>query len=165
MTSPSSRLTAALACLLFNTHQAAALSCIAPDAVRLYTQARDSAETFAIVKGRLHPEAPIAIPAVPTDGTMSREMQTTTRVRMTGVILGQDAFDTAFDREVDVTVSCLSVWCGTPVTDREILAALRLTDSVPELVFGPCGGDAMVVEDEAVERLIQCHRTGRCEVR
>lgn len=141
---------------------ASALSCLMPDAARLYATARDSDQVFAIVTGRLMPDGPIAVPEVKENGSPNREPQAVTRVRMTGKVLGQDAFDRAFDREVDVKVTCLSIWCGDPLTDRDIVAALRLGGAVPELEIGPCGGNAVEASDAAIQRLLACHRSGDC---
>lgn len=153
------RLAAALALL---ATPAGALSCLPPDALRLYTQAAESEEVFAIVIGRLSPETPIAIPAIPQDGSPPASKQATTRVRMSGLSLGAEEFSAPFDLDIDVRVACLSIWCGAPVTDREILAALRLTDGVPELDVDPCGGNAMPLEQVDLDPLLRCHRSGDC---
>ena len=141
---------------------AGALSCLPPDALRLYTQAAESEELFAIVTGRLMPERPIEVPVIPQDGSPPASKEATTRVRMSGLSLGVEEFSAPFDMDIDVRVTCLSIWCGSPVTDREILAALRLTDGVPELEVGPCGGNAMPLEQADLDALLGCHRSGDC---
>ncbi|NNL48303.1 MAG: hypothetical protein HKO76_08050 [Acidimicrobiia bacterium] len=137
-----------------------ALSCLAPDAVRLYTQAAESDALFAIVTGRLHPDGEVRVPEV--DANSQKNAEATTRVRMTGKVLGSQGFAQEFEREIDVTVTCLSIWCGTAITDQDILAAVRLTDDAPVLEVGPCGGMAIPLEGADVDGLLRCHRTGDC---
>lgn len=157
-------LTVAALALLTIGGAANALSCMRPDAARLYAQARDSDEVFAIVTGRLHPERPISVPQVAEDGAFPKDQNAVTRVRMTGLVLGVEDFDQAFDREIDVRVTCMSIWCGDPKTDRDIIAALRLGGEVPELEIGPCGGMAMVASEDQILRLLECHRFGNCTI-
>lgn len=152
-----------IALLLFLASPANALSCLPPDAVRLYSQATESDERFVIVKGRLDPAKPITIPEIPKNGTLSESEAAITRVRMTGHLLGEEDFSQAFDGDVDVSVTCLSVWCGDPVTDRDILGALRLTDDVPVLEIGPCGGNSIPLEQADLKALLACHRSGKCQ--
>ena len=137
-----------------------ALSCLPPDAVRLYSDAAASEDHFVIVIGRLHPDREIEIPPASPDSV--QETEAVTRVRMSGHLLGSDGFEEAFDRDIDVSVTCLSVWCGAPATDRDIVAALRLVGDRPRLEVGPCGGMAVTLEDADVEGLLRCHRTGEC---
>lgn len=137
-----------------------ALSCLPPDAVRLYQQADDSAERYFLVIGRLHPVREIRVPSPTVDSPERSEA--VTRARLTGHFLGETDFDQPLDILIDVKVSCLSIWCGSPVTDRDILAAVRLTGGVPELEFGPCGGLTMAAEDADTEALLTCHRSGGC---
>ena len=155
-------MTRLLALLLLLASPAHALSCLRPDAVRLYTQAAESEELFAIFIGRLHAENGIEVPRIPNDGTIQDNKEATSRVRLTGVTLGERHFDTPFDRDIDVRVTCLSVWCGNPLTDRDILAALRLTDGGPELEIDPCGSMAMPAEEADIDALLRCHRSGKC---
>lgn len=141
---------------------ASALSCLPPDAVRLYSRADESIERFALVIGRLAAQPPIEIPVVPMDGSPTENKEATTRVRMTGQSLGARDFSVPFDLNIDVHVTCLSIWCGDPVTDREILAALRLTNGAPVLEVGPCGGNAMPLDQADLDALLACHRSGNC---
>ena len=141
------------------------LSCLPPDPARLYMEARDSAEVYAIVIGKLHSDRPIAVPEVGKGDAFPKDSSALTRARMSGTVLGAEAFDETFDREIDVKVTCLSIWCGKPVVDQDILAAIRLTDNGPELEIGPCGGLTVPISDADTEGLLKCHRTGRCRTR
>lgn len=156
------RIVAPLLFLAFPVH---ALSCLPPDSVRLYTHAADSEAPFAIFRGRIDPARPIVVPEIPRDSATAETRDAVTRVRLRGHLLGEKDFTQRFDGEVDVRVTCLSVWCGTPVTDREILAALRVTEDVPVLEIGPCGGDSMPSEQADIEALLACHRTGECDLK
>lgn len=148
--------------LILTVNSSFALSCLPPDAVRLYSSARDSNDLFAIVVGRLHPNGPIAVPKVDANQGGTDDAQVTTQVRMSGRVLGETAFDDAFDRDIDVTITCLSVWCGAAIVDQDILAALRLTDDGPELEIGPCGGMAMPTAQADLDALLRCHVSGKC---
>lgn len=137
-----------------------ALSCLPPDALRLYDNAAESEDFYAIVTGRLHPDGDIAIPEV--DVNNQKNAEATTRVRMSGKVLGSKGFAQEFEREIDVTITCLSIWCGGAITDQDVLAALRLTDDVPVLEIGPCGGNAMPLAQADIDGLLKCHRQGGC---
>lgn len=161
---PFPRLLALVAAATVTADAALALSCMKPDAVRLYTQARDSSDLYAIVIGQLQPDAEIAIPEPNPGGSGELELSKTTRVRMSGHVLGESGFARMFDREVDVRVTCLSIWCGAPVLGKDVLAALRVTGGVPVLEIGPCGGLTMEADQVGIDRLITCHQTGECAV-
>lgn len=108
------------------------------------------------------PVQPIADPEIPKNSTTPETRDTVTHLRLKGRLLGERDFARPFDGDVDVRVTCVSVWCGTPVTDSEILAALRMTVDIPVLEIGPGGGNSMMAEQVDVEALPACHRTGEC---
>ena len=161
---PFPRLLALAVAASLTADAALSLSCMQPDAVRLYTQARDSKDLYAIVIGQLQPDAEIAIPEPNADGSGTRDLSATTRVRMSGRVLGESGFFQIFDREVDFRITCLSIWCGAPVLGEDFLAALRVTGGVPVLEIGPCGGLTMEADQDGIDRLLACHQTGECVV-
>lgn len=153
----------AVSALYLAAGPAFALSCMPANGASLYIEARDSSEAFAIVKGRLSSTPPITVPQVSDRNPSTESPRETTRVRMTGVVLGEEDFGAGFDRQIDVTVTCASVWCGQPQTDTELLAALRLTGATPELSIGPCGGHAVPATPDNIDALLECHRNGVCQ--
>lgn len=139
---------------------ASALSCLRPDAVRLYEDARDSAEVYTIVKGRILADGPILVPVPDRDGKNGL----VTGVRLRGHILGARGFLDPVEAGIGLRLTCVSVWCAAPPPEDVLLMALRQTPSGSELSIGPCGGDAVVWTADAEARLLDCHRGIRCEV-
>ena len=143
---------------------ATALSCLRPDAVRLYEQARDSEDLYVAVRGRIDlletANAPVPdsnAPAI-TEATLS------------GVALTTHGFGAEFNREVQISATCGGPWCGSAEAfDGEIIAFLKVDKSLGEsdsytLAAGPCGGSAIAWSKDAERRLLACHRDNTCIV-
>lgn len=139
-----------------------ALSCLRPDAVRLYTEARDSTDPFAIVRGVIHADGPLTLPERDADGQFRSGAEAINQVRMIGERLGSDGFTTPFDETIALKIACVAVWCGNPQLDTPIIAALDVTDHGLMLWIGPCGVRAMPASDADVARVVACHQTGQC---
>ena len=106
-----------------------ALSCLPPDALRLYDNADQSEDFYAIVTGRLQPDGDITIPEV--DVSNQKNAEATTRVRMSGKVLGSTDFAQEFEREIDVTITCLSNgWFGEGLDAFRISAAVVLGENI-----------------------------------
>ncbi len=136
-----------------------ALSCLRPDAVRLYEQARDSEDAFYIVRGRIDVTGPISEPD-PTKGTPGH-----TQARFTGELLASQDFGAEFDRDINIISTCAGPWCGNPAgMEGDLIAAIRVDDAELSLASGPCGGDMVAWSDDAAARLLACHREGLCEI-
>ncbi len=138
-----------------------ALSCMQPDVVRQYEQARDSDETYSMVIGRIEPYGPIAVPEQDLTGQSDRRVDT--RVRLVGRSLTSKGFSAEFQRDITLRVGCLSVWCaGAPDTEVEVFATLRHNGEARILELGPCPSNALTwtADDEA--RVLNCHRFQKC---
>lgn len=148
-----------LACLvILFSGPAFGLSCMRPDAVRLFEQARDAEAAFYIVIGRVQL---LKAANQPQPGSKDPAR---TRARITGQALSSSGFNAPFDREVTVEVSCLSAWCGSVDNLRgDLLMAVEIGLDTLTLSVGPCGGDQMVWEQAAEDRLLKCHLEGICE--
>lgn len=138
------------------------LSCLPPDAVRLYETARDAEESYMIVKGRLIETGPIAIPQ-PDPNSIEQVPPVASTARFRGQALGPTDFSAPFVSPITVTVSCAMTWCGAPVTDRDLIVALRVTELGYALDIGPCGGDTVPYDPEGEARLLDCHRGAECQ--
>ncbi len=147
-----------VAALIAAGSPALALSCLQPDAVRLYEMARDAEEEFYFVKGRVDLIGPVREPVPNTD------TPALTRARISGTALNSHGFGTAFEQDITIEASCLSVWCGSPEDPTgELFAALEIKDQGLTLRVGPCGGDVVQWDRDGERRLLECHRTGLCE--
>lgn len=148
---------AILLCLVAGPVQA--LSCLAPDAVRLYERARDSEAFYTVVRGRIAGE--VVQPRPDPQGQVEPGTVLTSTVRVVGVALDADGFDVPFDQPVDVNVTCAGPWCGG-ASDGEAILALRHTEKGLQLEAGPCAADQVPVSDTGIDRLLACHRAGIC---
>ena len=137
---------------------AIALSCMRPDAVQLYEAARDSDDTYVVVRGRIDLSEPAQAPEPET------EMPAITKAVMSGYALTTHGFGALFHRKIEIRATCLGPWCGSADGFvREQIAMLRVDNNdVYTLMAGPCGGQAIEWSKDGESRLLECHRTGNC---
>ncbi|MEK6215808.1 MAG: hypothetical protein N2B03_01180, partial [Boseongicola sp.] len=134
-----------------------ALSCLPPDAVRLYEMARDAEEAYYFVKGRIDLTGPAQEPDPNSDAPAL------TRAHISGTALNSHGFGTSFEQDITIEASCLSVWCGSAENlTGELFTAMRIINKELTLRVGPCGGDVVQWDQDAERRLLECHRTGIC---
>ena len=138
---------------------ALSLSCMRPDAVRMYEYARDSEDVFYVIKGRVTPTKPYTIP-VSQNG---KDASADTLVRISGVGLGRTAFSTPVEIGATVRLSCLSVWCARPPSEDEHLMIIKKMGEELTLGIGPCGGATIPWTIDAEKRLLECHQTNNCK--
>lgn len=135
-----------------------ALSCMRPDAVRLFEQARDAKDAFYIVKGRVDL---LETPNIPRPGAKTPER---TRAKVAGQALSSSGFNARFDRDVVVEATCLASWCGSPESlTSEVIMAIKIDFDALTLRIGPCGGDQVKWDQLSEDRLLKCHLDGVCE--
>lgn len=137
---------------------ALALSCMRPDAVQLYEMARDSKDTYVAVRGRIDLSEPAQDPVPDT------EIPTITQAVMSGYSLTTHAFGAIFNSKIEIRATCLGPWCGSAESFKgEQIAMLRVDPgNVYTLMAGPCGGQALEWTKDGEQRLLDCHRTGKC---
>lgn len=149
-----------LICLaLIAAEPAHALSCLRPDAVRLFEKTRDAEARYFIVKGRITFLEP---PNTPPRGS---KLAALTRARIDGVALNRAGFTTPFSRDVTISATCLGPWCGSleDLAGTAIIA-IRLSDEDLVLDIGPCGGDQVSWSQSGEDRLLDCYLGGNCRV-
>ena len=137
---------------------ALALSCMRPDAVRLYEQARDSEDLYSMVIGTVTPNAPIVAPTA--QGRKTSE----TPVTLSGRSLTNAGFTGAFDQTVTLRLSCLSVWCAdAPEFEDEVLVTLRHEQDNLVIDVSPCPANALPANADDEARILNCHRFEKCD--
>ncbi len=148
-----------LACLAFiAATPATALSCLRPDAVRLFEQARDAEEAFFIVKGRVSLLEP---PNLPVENT---ETPAQTHAQIEGLALTPTGFNQPFDHDVIIETICLGPWCASlEGLDDDLIMAVKTEDDRLTLRIGPCGGDQILWDEDGENRILSCYRDGICE--
>lgn len=135
-----------------------ALSCLRPDAVRLFEMVRDAEESYYLVKGRISLLETANAPD-PESGKAAL-----TRARVSGHALGQSGFATPFEQEITLQTTCLGIWCGSAEDGTgELIMGLELTATGPVLNVGPCGGDQVTWDPSGEDRLLACYRNGVCK--
>lgn len=126
---------AALLAALLLPVEAAALSCLRPDAVRSFNALNDAPERYVVVHGRITFDASL-LPEPDTE--TQREKVTRIPARIEGAALSRGGFTTPYDRDILLDVRCLVVWCGALTNGADHLVFLQLTDSDPLLSVDPC---------------------------
>lgn len=134
-----------------------ALSCIRPDAVRLFEAARNSADPYVLIRGRLSVDGPVALPDA------DRKDSARTVVRVDGMGLNRQGFAAPVSREVVLELSCISVWCASPPGDGELIMALRVEGDARILAVDSCGGGVVPWTEDQEKRLLECATGGDCK--
>lgn len=149
-----------MACLaLVLASPALALSCMRPDAVRVFEKARDATAAYYIVKGR------VSLREAANKPEPNSKTSAVTRAHVSGSALTASGFNVAFDQDIDVASTCLGPWCGDPDSlTGELIMALEIRPGSLRLHLGPCGGDQLPWHAEQEMRLLQCHLSGDCQL-
>lgn len=140
-----------------------ALSCLRPDAVTQYEAARDSADLYSLVIGKITSDRSIAIPEGDPSNNGFYSKSADTNVRLTGRLLTATGFTETFDRDVTLRATCISAWCpNPPETGRDVFAALKHSQDEFLLEISACPDNALhwTADDEA--RVLDCHRFENC---
>lgn len=138
------------------------LSCLRPDVVRAFEQARDAEEAFWFLRGTLIFDDALGVPEPQPDGRYKDDASASTIVRFEGHALHLDGFRPMADRDITVTVRCLAHWCGVVMPDEKLFMAVELTENGPELTLDPCRSRAVPFSEEGEKRLLRCARDGMC---
>ena len=142
-----------------------ALSCMRPDAVRLYENARDSEDTYWIAQGRLRLKERLNVPTPPEPNRLTTESHfADTRAQFLGRVLIEDGSFHPFARNITLRLSCLSVWCASAPPDESMIAAIRVDGDALVLDVDPCNSFAVQMDEDGLNRLVACHKGGECVV-
>ncbi|WP_172298591.1 hypothetical protein [Pseudoruegeria sp. HB172150] len=128
------RFTIPLAAACLAGTQAAALSCMAPDAMKAFSDASAAEEVYMIVLGTFS-GGPGPRPDGTTNGD-SREYEVT----FEGHTVSQGGPTEPLSQTVHVVESCIGPWCAELQTDVETLTFLRVDspEAVPVLAIDAC---------------------------
>ena len=142
---------------------ALALSCMRPDAVRMFEYARDSDAIYYVIKGRVTPLGDYDVPEVDFDApTSGKDVFADTPVKISGIGLSSNGFSVPVEIGATVRLTCLSVWCAGPPNSEELLMIVEKNGDDLTLEIGPCGGTAIPWDRASEERLLQCHLSDKC---
>ena len=141
---------------------AVSLSCIRPDIVRMYEQARDSDAGYWLVRGQLVSDTPLATPQPEPDGRFKDNASANSTVQFQGQGLHRDGFHDISDTDITVTITCLSHWCGSVPLKEDLFMAIEVTDAGPVLLAPPCSSRVFFFSEENEARLLRCAFEGVC---
>jgi len=134
-----------------------ALSCVRPDAVRLFEAVRKGPEPYVLIRGRLSVDGPVALP------DPDRKEPARTVVRVEGMGLNRQGFAAPVSRDVVLELNCVSVWCAFPPRDGELIMALRVEGDMRVLAVDACGGGVVPWAEDQERRLLECASGGDCK--
>lgn len=158
-------LAAALACTaaLGAALPAQALSCIRPDPVRLYTQARDAEARFRIVHGTLTAQETLP-KRRQTGSSRVNPKPIHVKARLQGMQLGKGGFTAPVDTPVTVTLACFASWCGGwPGAGQMLMAVEEGPNGALTVTSDPCSSKIYAKPDAAeLRRVLTCHKGGAC---
>jgi hypothetical protein len=150
----------ALAFALLPAGPALALSCLAPDPVRFYNDAREAQGTYMVVLGTFTPEAADPVASVENASRVS-----TWKGRLVGQSLDVEGFNLPFDAPISYRYVCLDdISCPGSAPAFPMIAFLLVTEAGAVLTSDSCNGwiIANPTEDD-VAALEDCHTGGSCE--
>jgi len=149
------------ATLLATAAPALALSCLPPDPMRLYTDARDAAENFRVIHGRFTPQEPVR--RLRPGRTTRGNAELTIRANLTGVQLGKGGFTSRISTPVNVRLVCFASWCGSFPEADSYLMAVEERGGTLTLTADPCSTKLFATPSrEQLEAVTLCHSKGRC---
>lgn len=139
---------------------ALALSCMRPDVATSYVSAAQSKDAYLVVLGELRHDIP------PIENDLSKE---TPSLGVAGKFVGKSLSNAEFAQSVDLDIqmnlTCASVWCARlPAQKEQVLAFLKHTAQGYVLDLGPC--DLWMFRDptpEQVNRVLSCNNGDDCK--
>jgi len=149
------RLMSVAAAAVVCASQAAALSCIQPDAARAFQNAAEAEESYVVLLGQFDfiapPKQPVSNDAQPQQVLATFE----------GQGLGADGFVATQPKSVQLETACAGAWCGGfPTPGADVVAFVELTQDGYLLSLGACGGS--VFEAETAPIVEACMRGEAC---
>ena len=156
------KIAAVLLAVLLGAGPALALSCLQPDAVRLYEAARDSESDYWIAVGRIRAMEEVNVPESGLRPPQDEESHADTKVQFLGRVLVGDRIFHPFARRVTLRLTCVSAWCAGDPGDAQVIAAIEVAERGLVLSIGPCSETAVPHTEDGMERLLACHADGEC---
>ena len=151
-------LTSALLCLTLPT-QALALSCAPWNAVSTYRAAAEAEERYVIALGSFFRTGPDQV----TEENAAGPDPYSYAAYFAGDMASRVGFRTPIEFPVQVNVTCVASWCGTPPGDGETVLAIMQVDDNRDysLQIGACPFWAVTYPDEAdLDQITTCMRSG-----
>ncbi len=118
-----------------------ALSCMRPNPLRGFNTAFEAEETYVMVRGSLRPVGPLPDnPQVRVEDQAKPFEPVTATYEFEGHMLGPNGRGRDMSAKVEVSVTCLAVWCGgfPEKFDDALMYLARDKDQSLHLDLGPC---------------------------
>ncbi len=138
-----------------------ALSCTPPSVEAAFERVQGSTDTYVVVHGRLVVDKR----KMPRSRPKTQEAPHMTRIpaSIRGKSLSKAGFQTPFEREITLEVSCFGPWCGAIGSGSDVLAFLRQGEDGYALEINPCGRDVFFTPKPAIlKRVGRCFKQGQC---
>lgn len=147
-------------CLSALASQAAALSCMRPDAASTFQRVAESPQDYYVLYGQLTfdeealppgvSDTPIAMPA-PVEGFFR------------GKGLTRDGFTADYISPAKLQVTCAGPWCGSARSGVDALYFVQAVDGPVTMEAGPCGGMIFEEPDQAtLDMMVSCMQGDDC---
>lgn len=157
------RLTALCLAAVLAAGEAAALSCVAPDAARAFRAADERPERMIMALGRFSYDPAFAPEPVPRGDPRADRPSRHFTARFTGRSANRHGFVVPLETDVAVSLHCLSVWCGTLPAETETLVFLERRGAGYALDVNPCRGNLIVdPAPQALATALSCLRGQFC---
>ncbi len=144
--------------------EAVALSCMRPNLGEDFNRAQADEATYYLGVGTLQVDEPLPVIPNVLQNDQAGRPPVTVKARFEGRFMGTSGFGAETVREVEITVFCLSVWCGGfPPMGAEMAVFFEEGEDGLRLMMGPCGGPLkMAPSPEQIAALEACMQAGTC---
>ncbi len=138
--------------------QAMALTCLPPDAARLFTWANEAEESYMAVRGTFTPE-----PRRPPKVVKGDQGYTEWQGRLVGRSLGPRGFSLPYDTEITLRGECIGPWCVAEPPEGVMLALVELTEAGPVLTTDSCSRSILRAPTrDDIRTILRCQKGGAC---
>ena len=146
--------------LCISASQAAALSCMRPDAATTFNRMNDVAEDVYVLRGVLDFDESLL-----PQGVVNEERNPAPIAAMfTGMGLTLDGFTSRFESPVVVQSLCYGPWCGGVGSGETLITFAKVVDGTIVVEVDPCGSTVFYEPTLEMESdLISCIRGETCE--
>lgn len=142
---------------------ALALSCLAPDAARTYSQLDEAEERYVVVHGVLTFDD-TKLPKTDMQDQAATPDSTPLPAQLRGKSLSPEGFTSPYDKAITLDVRCFGPWCASAASGTNILGFVEQRQGGPVLTLDPCYSTAFIDPDKAaLEKVIGCMQGDACE--
>lgn len=136
------------------------LSCAAPDVAEAYLWVDQAEGRYRAVVGKLRFDV---VENLPPDPKTNAPQGMSISATFNGKTLRNGKMDADYETEVQISIGCLSIWCGHLEQNVEMLMFFNIDTKIPTYSVGPCHMAYQIPIAEQIKIVERCAQGGRCQ--